>query len=87
MDVRPYSINTTRPNGERQAFPSGRTAISFSAAEFMRKRYGWEYGLPAYVLAGMVGYSRVRAHEHYFRDVFAGAVIGVATGNLIRLRA
>jgi len=31
--------------------PSGHTAISFSPAEFLRKRYGWEWGLPGYAAA------------------------------------
>src|SRR5689334_19773198 len=39
-----YAVNETRPNGGRQSFPSAHTSISFSAAEFMRKRYGWGYG-------------------------------------------
>lgn len=35
-----YSVNEKRPNGGSESFPSGHTSISFSAAEFMRKRYG-----------------------------------------------
>src|SRR5947207_10604187 len=41
-----YAVNEKRPNGGTESFPSGHTSISFSAAEFMRKRYGWEYGMP-----------------------------------------
>jgi hypothetical protein len=72
-----YAVNETRPNGGSQSFPSGHTSISFSAAEFMRKRYGWGYGIPAYGLASFVGYSRVEAREHYAHDVVAGAAIGI----------
>src|ERR1051326_5569266 len=43
-----YTVNEKRPNGGHQSFPSAHTSISFSSAEFMRKRYGWEYGVPAY---------------------------------------
>jgi membrane-associated phospholipid phosphatase len=78
-----YSVNATRPNGEAHAFPSGHAAISFSTAEFLRQRYGWQYGLPAYVLASFVGYSRIHAHEHSFRDVGAGALIGIGCSYLI----
>ena len=74
-----YAIHSRRPNGEPHSFPSGHAAITFSSAEFLRKRYGWKYGVPAYVFASLVGYSRVRAHVHYFRDVAAGAAIGMAT--------
>jgi len=74
-----YSVNETRPNGGHQSFPSAHTSISFSAAEFMRKRYGWEYGVPAYALASFVAYSRVESREHYAHDVIAGAAIGIAS--------
>lgn len=72
-----YSINERRPNGGSQSFPSGHSSISFCAAEFMRKRYGWEYGVPAYAVASFVAYSRVESREHYAHDVIAGAGIGV----------
>jgi membrane-associated phospholipid phosphatase len=76
-----YAINSRRPNGDPHSFPSGHAAITFASAEFMRQRYGWKYGIPAYVFASFVGYSRVRAHQHYFRDVVAGAAIGIFTTN------
>ena len=72
-----YAVDERRPNGGSQSFPSGHASISFSAAEFMRKRYGWEYGIPAYGLASFVAYSRVEAREHYPHDVIAGAAIGI----------
>ena len=72
-----YSIDERRPNGGSQSFPSGHTSISFSAAEFMRKRYDWEYGVPAYAAASFVAYSRVESREHHPRDVVAGAGIGI----------
>jgi len=74
-----YTVNETRPDGGHQSFPSAHTSISFSAAEFMRKRYGWGYGVPAYALASVVAYSRVEAREHYPHDVIAGAAIGIAS--------
>jgi len=72
-----YSINEQRPNGGHQSMPSGHTSISFSSAEFMRKRYGWEYGVPAYAAATFVGYSRVESKQHFTKDVVAGAGIGI----------
>jgi membrane-associated phospholipid phosphatase len=74
-----YTVNETRPNGGHQSFPSGHTSISFSSAEFMRKRYGWEYGVPAYALASFVAYSRVEAGQHHPHDVVAGAAIGIVS--------
>jgi membrane-associated phospholipid phosphatase len=78
-----FTINKTRPNGESQSFPSGHAAISFSAAEFMCKRYGWEYGLPAFAVATFVAYSRVEAGRHYTIDVIGGAAIGIVSSYLV----
>jgi len=74
-----YAVDENRPDGGHQSFPSAHSSISFSAAEFMRKRYGWGYGVPAYALASLVAYSRVEAREHYPHDVIAGAAIGIAS--------
>lgn len=72
------TVYETRPNGVgHQSFPSGHTAAAFSAAEFMRARYGWAYGAPAYALAAFTGYSRVESDHHYWHDVGAGAGIGI----------
>lgn len=72
------TIDATRPNGGNKSFPSGHTAWAFSGASYLQVRYGWNYGLPAYVAAGAVGWSRVQSDNHYWRDVIAGAAI--ATG-------
>jgi membrane-associated phospholipid phosphatase len=77
-----YGVNETRPNGGHQSFPSGHSSLSFSSAEFMRKRYGWEYGVPAYAAASFVAYSRVESNEHYAHDVIAGAAIGIGSSYL-----
>jgi membrane-associated phospholipid phosphatase len=74
-----YAVNETRPNGGGQSFPSAHSSISFCSAEFMRKRYGWEYGIPAYAAASFVAYSRVESREHYAHDVVAGAAIGIVS--------
>jgi membrane-associated phospholipid phosphatase len=74
-----YSINETNPNGDKYSFPSTHTSVSFASAEFMRKRYGWKYGMPAYAAATFVAVSRVESKEHYVQDVLAGAAIGIAS--------
>jgi membrane-associated phospholipid phosphatase len=74
-----YTIDEARPNGGTHSFPSGHTSISFSAAEYIRKRYGLEYGIPAYALASWVAYSRVESGEHHPHDVIAGASIGIVS--------
>jgi membrane-associated phospholipid phosphatase len=78
-----YGIDERRPNGGSQSFPSAHTSVSFCAAEFMRKRYGWEYGVPAYAAASFVAYSRVEAREHHPQDVVAGAGIGILSSYIL----
>lgn len=72
-----YSLDTRRPNGGHLSFPSEHASVSFSAAEFLRKRYGWEFGVPAYAAASFVAYSRVESGQHYYYDVMGGAAIGI----------
>ncbi len=71
------TVNKQRPNGSGEdSFPSGHTSAAFQGAAFIEQRYGWKYGLPAYAAATYVGYSRVKAKQHYTVDVLAGAAIG-----------
>lgn len=76
-----------RPNGGQHSFPSGHTSIAFMGAEFIRTEYGWGWGVPAFVAASYVGWSRVATNNHYPQDVVAGAAIGVLSNhNLSDLR-
>jgi membrane-associated phospholipid phosphatase len=72
-----YAVNERRPNGGTQSFPSGHASGAFCGAEFLRKRYGWKYGIPAYAAASFVAFTRVEAREHYPHDVIAGAAVGI----------
>lgn len=76
-----YSVNEQRPNGGSHSFPSGHTSAAFAGAEFMRKEFGWGWGTPAYAAASFVGWSRVASGNHWSRDVFAGALIGIASNH------
>lgn len=73
-----FTINEERPNGGDHSFPSGHTSSAAQGAAYLQFRYGWQYGLPAYIATGVVGYSRVESDYHYWRDVIAGAAL--ATG-------
>jgi membrane-associated phospholipid phosphatase len=78
-----YAVHERRPDGEdNRSFPSAHSSVSFTAAEYLRKRFGWEYGLPAYGLATFVACSRVEAEKHHVHDVLAGAAIGIASSYL-----
>lgn len=74
-------ISEERPDGsDDKSFPSGHTSVSFAAAASLHKRYGWEVGVPAHVVAAFVGVARVKADKHFTHDVLAGAAIGEAAG-------
>lgn len=73
-----YTVNAPRPDGGSQSFPSLHTASAFAGAAFVQRRYGWSYGLPLYLAAGYVGWTRVDADRHYPRDVYAGAALALA---------
>lgn len=65
-----------RPNKkDKKSFPSGHAVGAFSAATFVHKRYGIRYAITPYVMSAVVGYTRVRAHAHYWHDVAAGAAL------------
>lgn len=75
------------------SFPSGHTTGAFTVAAAFAEHFDnnlW-VAIPAYALAGGVGFARTRANAHFASDVVVGAAIGTATGrtvvNLRRLRA
>lgn len=80
-----HTVHSTRPDGsDNKSFPSGHTAVAFSAAAFMDRRYGEQWGqrygqwaVPAlYGVAALTGVARVEANKHHWGDVLAGAAIG-----------
>ena len=71
-----YTVGRERPDGsDTRSFPSGYTSAAFSGASFLQRRYGWDIGLPAYLGATYVGWSRVYEEKHYVSDVLAGAAL------------
>ncbi len=72
-------VGRLRPDGhDHRSFPSGHTSSAFAWATFVWQRYGWQWGLPAYAVAGFVGLSRIQDDRHYLTDVLAGALLGTA---------
>tara|TARA_B100001758_G_scaffold247879_1_gene268024 strand:+ start:2780 stop:3310 length:531 start_codon:yes stop_codon:yes gene_type:complete len=69
-------INKERPNGGEHSFPSGHTSAAFTGAAFIERKYGFQAGIPVYLLASYVGWSRVKANKHDYWDVIGGILVG-----------
>jgi len=67
-----------RPNGNGYGFPSGHAGFLYSQTAFLQYRYGWEWGLPSFVVATGVNYIRVRYHKHRWRDIIAAGGLSYA---------
>jgi membrane-associated phospholipid phosphatase len=70
-----------RPDGSsNNSFPSGHTATSFAAAEFLKQEYKdvspW-YGYAGYTVATATGIMRLYNNRHWVSDVVAGAGFGI----------
>ena len=75
-----YIVKKERPDhSDSHSFPSMHTSTSFAAAAFIQRRYGWQWGLPSYILSTYVGWTRVYGKKHDWWDVAAGAVIGAGS--------
>lgn len=60
------------------SFPSGHTSSSFAAATAILLNKKWKVGVPALVLAILIGFSRNYLMVHYPTDVLFGALMGIA---------
>ncbi len=65
----------TRPTS--YSFPSGHTCSSFAAACTIWRMHGKKYGIPAVILAALIGFSRMYVGVHYPTDVLCGMLIGI----------
>ena len=79
--------DTARPsthwmNGH-YGFPSYHTASTFAIAAVLDEYYGCKVGLPAYLLAGAVGFSRLDEQDHDLSDVFFGGALGFVIGKAV----
>jgi membrane-associated phospholipid phosphatase len=76
-----YATQRPRPDGsDKLSFPSGHTSNAFAWATVGAHYYGWKLGVPGYLLAGLIGVSRMEIRAHHLSDVLAGAGIGYIVG-------
>lgn len=84
--IRPFEgvmIELLIPMPHGLSFPSGHSATSFAAAVVLYRVLGWKWGIPSLIAATLVAFSRMYLYVHYFTDVFAGAVLGIAVSFLL----
>lgn len=79
--------NTDRPsdtwnNGE-YGFPSFHVSSSVTLAAVLDEYYGPSAGVPAYALAGLIGWSRIDQRDHDLSDVVFGAAMGYVIGKTV----
>ncbi|MDO6737815.1 phosphatase PAP2 family protein [Wenyingzhuangia sp. 2_MG-2023] len=64
---------------KRKSFPSGHTAYSFCMATFFALKVNKvRFSIFLSVFAAFVGMSRMYLVQHFFMDVFTGAVVGIS---------
>jgi len=71
------------PNNKSWAWPSGHTSSSFTVAAVLDEFYGPKVGIPAYVLASLVGYRMADTGDHWASDVVFGAALGWVVGHTV----
>jgi len=95
---RPYTYFPGAPEEDlkegdfQRAFPSGHTALAFTAASFNtyvfnsyypESPWGLTVGLISYSLAGGTGALRIASGNHHLSDVLTGAALGTLSGILV----
>jgi len=80
-------VNSDRPsddwNDGQFGFPSFHTSSSFAIAAVIDEYHGPKAGLPAYAMAGLIGWSRIDERDHDLSDVIFGAALGYVIGKSV----
>jgi len=77
-----YTSLGERPTGNGYGFPSGHVAFAGSGAAFLSERYGWKYGVPAWLATGYVAWARVDNRDHHWQDVVVASALSWGIGKL-----
>jgi len=75
------AIDSPRPHGGQDGFPSGHTSSAFTVAMSLTEREP-EMAWFAFPLAAAAGWARVDLEEHTWGQVLAGAALGAFVGHM-----
>lgn len=75
--------NNDTPKSDWLGWPSGHTSSSFTVASVLHEFYGLKVGIPAYIVASLVGCRMMDAGDHWASDVVFGATLGWVVGHTI----
>lgn len=85
--TRPYDVvaglNSLIGVQKDYSFPSGHTGSSFAVAVVLYKMLPKIAGIPAIILAMLIGFSRLYVGVHYPSDVLCGLLIGTGIALLV----
>lgn len=70
-----------RPGGD--SFPSGHTGAAFAFSWVVFRTQPKKYGIPALILAALMGISRLYVGVHYPTDVLGGMITGIGIGEVM----
>lgn len=77
------AVARRRPSGGPHSFPSGHTATAFAVVPVLAHHLGWKAAVPAALMAACTGLGRMEEFRHYQSDVFFGAALGLACGEVV----
>lgn len=67
--------------GDTESFPSGHTVVAFATSTVLAERIDeWWARAILYPAAILTGYTRMRNDQHWFSDIFVGALLGFGSG-------
>lgn len=84
---RPYMVDTSVVPlifPSEYSFPSGHTSSSFAAAcaIFLNNK---KAGIAAFIMAAMIGFTRLYLFVHYPTDILGGIILGIVCAIIVKL--
>jgi hypothetical protein len=77
-------VHVRRPDhSDFKSFPSTTQAVASVASSFLWARYGWRYGLPAFVVGGFVSYSLSHTKQNNWYDTIAASAIDAGVAHFL----